>query len=415
MSDESSAYNEDPRKACKYGSKCYQKNPNHHSTYKHPPEIEKNVTKKRIENRFQPYSRETKKDKSDKEEIEEKVTIDPPQKVTDKITDESSVDTSKKIVLPKDIIYYESSDHSVLKELFLVDMPDDFFKFYECLNSDGAIEKTLASVNLELIGPYELLLGKLPKLDDKELYLVHWRFFYDPPEFQAVLKKKDSEYHIGYFRDDPNEKPAFVGSNDSAKDCRITILADNLFGAVFQYLRNAKPGTTPHLAMKFNTIMSKLKKYCENENNFSIDVFNTKKRKAAQVANTLHHAGITAKYDKKTKLGYRPLVETDENLKKIFAKLKDAKTKEAKDEAFSELQPVINYASIAVDEYDFGTALELGIDLFCSGLKELEHNALCNLSTAYSLLDRKTFIKIIEAHLKYRRKGPNMSILAGEM
>lgn len=51
--------------------------------------------------------------------------------------------------------------------------------------------------------------------------------------FQAVLKKKGkSEYHIGYYRDDPSEKPVFLASNDSAKDCLITPIAENIFGAV---------------------------------------------------------------------------------------------------------------------------------------------------------------------------------------
>ena len=27
----------DKRKVCKYGSRCYQKNPDHHKKYKHPP------------------------------------------------------------------------------------------------------------------------------------------------------------------------------------------------------------------------------------------------------------------------------------------------------------------------------------------------------------------------------------------
>lgn len=31
------AYNEDKRTACKYGDKCYQKNPKHLEKFKHPP------------------------------------------------------------------------------------------------------------------------------------------------------------------------------------------------------------------------------------------------------------------------------------------------------------------------------------------------------------------------------------------
>lgn len=48
-----------------------------------------------------------------------------------------------------------------------------------------------------------------------------------------MLKTKgNSEFHIGYYRDSPEEKPVFVGANDSAKDCHITPMADNIFGAV---------------------------------------------------------------------------------------------------------------------------------------------------------------------------------------
>lgn len=34
------AYKDDPRIPCQYGVKCYQKNPQHHSKYKHPPKRE---------------------------------------------------------------------------------------------------------------------------------------------------------------------------------------------------------------------------------------------------------------------------------------------------------------------------------------------------------------------------------------
>lgn len=83
------------------------------------------------------------------------------------------------------------------------------------------------------------------------------------------------------------------------------------------------------------------------------------------------------------------------NLKKIFARLQEATSQADKDKALSELQPVITYASIAVDECDFGTGLEAGIDLFCSGLKELHPSALSSLTSVYSLLNRDAFGKII--------------------
>lgn len=84
------------------------------------------------------------------------------------------------------------------------------------------------------------------------------------------------------------------------------------------------------------------------------------------------------------------------NLKKMFSKLKSAKTQKEKDDVLSDLQPVITYANIAVDECDFGTGLEAGINLFCSGIRELEASALSSLQAAYSLLKRDEFAKILQ-------------------
>lgn len=84
------------------------------------------------------------------------------------------------------------------------------------------------------------------------------------------------------------------------------------------------------------------------------------------------------------------------NLKKLFSKLKLAETQQEKDNILSELQPVITYANIAVDECDFGTGLEVGIDLFCSGIKELQSSALNSLQAAYRLLKRDVFLKILQ-------------------
>ncbi|XP_045533924.1 histone PARylation factor 1-like [Papilio machaon] len=418
MSEEWKSYVNDTRTICKYGAKCYQKNPEHHKTFKHPP---KNVTEKFKNNRggkarMHPYAKNKNPIVKDTEvlRVEPSSSDDknPKEDISVTVTNNEKIDTHKEsspLVKSNETsqLYDKSEDNKLYKELFLVEMPSDFFQFYKCLSDEQSVDKTLASVNLQLIGPYDLLLGKLPMLDDKELYLVHWRFFYDPPEFQAVLKKKGkSEFHIGYYRDDPDSKPEFVASNDSAKDCLIQPLADNIFGAVYNYLQNEK-NASPFLSMPCQKLMEKVKKWA-SDNNFSLDEYDRKKR--SPVTKTLHGAGIVVPFNKKTELGYRPLVESNANLKKMFAKLESSTSQKEKDEVLSQLQPVITYASIAVDECDFGTGLEIGIDLFCSGLKELESNAASSLCTAYSLLKRDAFANIIKVHLKHRRKGPNMSI-----
>ncbi len=63
---------------------------------------------------------------------------------------------------------------------------------------------------------------------------MNWRYYYDVPEFTTVLADPESEFHLGYFRDDPAEMPAFVASSDpSDGGCRLTAAGENLFGAVY--------------------------------------------------------------------------------------------------------------------------------------------------------------------------------------
>lgn len=420
MSEEWQEYVKDPRTVCKYGIKCYQKNPEHHKQYKHPPQLKAN--KKQRHNRLQPYIKAKAQDvtQNSKEEVkniqyEEVVKVDShPSASTTVENDKDNKETSDKthIESGSTVSYYgKDEDHSILKECFLVEMPPDFYKFYECLtNESDSVEKLLDSVNLQLIGPYELFLNKLPKLKDKDLYLIHWRFFYDPPEFQSVLKKKGkSEFHIGYYRDNPTEKPVFLAKNDSAADCIITPISENIFGAVYWFLQKEKK-TSPFISMACQKLMEKVKSWAE-AHSYSLEEFNMKSRLKNVVCRTFHSAGIVVPYDKKTQLGYRKLAESDANMKKMFKKLSDAKSQEEKDKILSELQPVITYASIAMDECDFGTGLEAGIAFFCSGLEELQTSALKNLDIAYSLLQREAFGKIIKVHMRHRRKGPDMSAL----
>lgn len=200
MSEEWDAYVKDPRVICKYGIKCYQKNPEHHKKYKHTPQLKAKAAKIQKNNRFQPYNKakHVNTQLKDTGSIEE--TVEEIKKIKDDVNNQPSGSTNtdtevkeEKLKTPEAIVksdnisfYDKNSEHSILKDCFLVEMPEDFYKFYECLSDDSEdVEQMLSSVNLQLIGPFELFLGKLPKLEDKSLYLIHWRFFYDPPEFQV--------------------------------------------------------------------------------------------------------------------------------------------------------------------------------------------------------------------------------------
>ncbi|CAK1544690.1 unnamed protein product [Leptosia nina] len=418
MSNEWKEYVSDPRTICKYGAKCYQKNPDHHKSYKHPPNL-KAKGKDRQRTRFTPYDK--KPFKADSEDVKpqsqdailDSVTNDDTcaEKLSDSTPSPNNSKEANRLIEDNHDNYYgKETNNNIYKECFQVEMPDDFFKFYECLNEESSsIEHLMASVNLEMIGPFDLLLGKLPKLDNKDLYLVHWRFFYDVPEFQAVLKKKGkSELHIGYFRDNPNDKPVFLAKNDSSKDCIITPVAENIFAAVYWFLQNEK-SSSPFMSIACQKLSEKVKKWGES-NGYKVEEYEKKSRIKIQICKTFHGAGIVVPYNKKTQIGYRKLVESNANIKKMFQKLEEASGEAEKSKVLSEIQPLITYSSIALDECDFGTGLEAGMALFCSGIQELQSSATSLLSSSYTLLKREEFAKIIQVHMKHRRKGPDVAL-----
>lgn len=58
------------------------------------------------------------------------------------------------------------------------------------------------TLNLKLVGPFEILAGAHKTAQNsKPNFHLHWRFFYDPPEFQTILLgNQATQHHIGYYR-----------------------------------------------------------------------------------------------------------------------------------------------------------------------------------------------------------------------
>ena len=64
----------------------------------------------------------------------------------------------------------------------------------------GALNELLG---LNLVGPYDVLSGAYDDIEDSNItsYHLHWRYFYDPPEFLTVIRGDDKTgYHMGYYR-----------------------------------------------------------------------------------------------------------------------------------------------------------------------------------------------------------------------
>lgn len=123
-----------------------------------------------------------------------------------------------------------------IKAKFLVEMPTDFYEFWEFCKKINTNNPSLAlkDIDLLLVGPYDVLADKFCDVEEKtdEDYLIHWRYYHDPPEFQTVLKGDDKTgFHIGYFRDEPQEQPVLMANNSAAKNGIINEMGDNIFAA----------------------------------------------------------------------------------------------------------------------------------------------------------------------------------------
>lgn len=365
---------------CKYGSSCYQKNSDHLQCYRHPspkPTFRKEEPKNEEVDKGFPSKR--------------KKTY------------------NQQIPLSKDL-------SKAIKQLFLVEMPQDFYDFWEFCNTvdEKNPQGVFSDLDLHLVGPFDVLAKKFDGKKRTDNVLCHWRYYYDPPEFQTVIKKDGKDlYHIGYLRDDPKEMPAVVASNSAAHGPKLNLMGDNIFAAIDAEINKSIEKAKNSLREKFEKIKDDMKKFAQSKN-YSLDVRTpkTKTRDKRVVAKTFHGLGIVVPYDKKNDVGYRPLPESDAAIKLLLKKIKEATTEEHRMKGLDDLQDIITNVQFANDECDYGMGLELGIDLFCFGDSIFHNDVLFLLPVAYELLRRPEFSRIIKAHLKDRKTGDNLSVIS---
>lgn len=521
------AYKDDKREACKYGGKCYQKNPAHLSRFKHPPtnkdEVnqngdspkqkntdgkngdalkqkntdgklnggalkqkntdtkkvnelsppkrdirnffgpkveEKNVNGKRMDREeTAPLAKKIKCDStekdtkrsnaisSDEEEEKEPITENGTKNFKHDISSDeeelgqkSPTCESEKNKTHKDDEIGEVSEtfddilppspqniRESIKQKFLVDMPEDFYQLYKFCESLDKSDPCLALsvAQLQLVGPYDVLAANIPKEKTRsaKLFLRHWRFYYDTPEFQTILTKtgdNPSQFHIGYFRDSPSDLPAFVASNSAAEGPKLYQLGDNVFAAIYNHVNGLIKAADPFSRSKLSSLQDKIKAFA-NDNDLSLDSRTDSMRKrdrlklggnieCAKFVPTFHGAGMVVPYDKKTQVGYREIPETTPALKRIFKNLVEAEDAMERDKAFDVLQELVTNVQFANDEGDPGMGLELGIDAFCYGGDILHNTILHLMGVAYDLLDRDHFGKILNAHLAKRSKSSQLNV-----
>lgn len=139
----------------------------------------------------------------------------------------------------------------------------------------------------------------------------------------------------------------FIARTDASKDCEVTIVADNMFNAVLYvldgiiltiymndnnisryYIINTlllPINNTEYSYYLDNEVMPTMfnskeirafKKHLvafANEHNIPLNEFHAKlkARNSRSVCKTFHKAGLVVPFDRKTEVGYRPLIETD--------------------------------------------------------------------------------------------------------
>ncbi|XP_074132596.1 histone PARylation factor 1 isoform X1 [Sminthopsis crassicaudata] len=298
-----------------------------------------------------------------------------------------------------------------VENLYKLSMPEDFYhfwKFCEELDPEKPADALLTNLGLQLVGPFDILSGK-HKVENKSTDLnfnLHWRFYYDPPEFQTIITGDDkTQFHMGYYRDSPDELPVYVGVNEAKINCTIVQNGDNVFAAVKLFLvKKIKEETDKKKTDVLKNIDEKLTEAAKNQG-FSLEQksMSMKQRDKKVVTKTFHSAGLVVPIDKND-VGYRDLPETDANLKIICKMIVEASSDEQRLKAFAPIQEMVTFVQFANDECDYGMGLELGIDLFCYGSQYFHKVIGQLLPLAYKLLKRNLFAEIIEAHLANRSK-----------
>lgn len=71
----------------------------------------------------------------------------------------------------------------------LVIFKSRFYQFLLLAYNVFIFVEAFKECGLTLVGAFDILSGKLKNVNCRELskYLCHWRFYYDPPEFQVYI------------------------------------------------------------------------------------------------------------------------------------------------------------------------------------------------------------------------------------
>ncbi|CAG0919803.1 unnamed protein product [Notodromas monacha] len=403
------------RPACKFGSLCYRKNEQHFKDFYHPSEKGKKIAAPKAEEKekvqaepklvlmphIEPAAHEISGSESDSSSGEDQPLSKRPRKDSGVLEVEDSMPEeqpkTEETDLDEDELKVSKDPKTAIKEMFLVEMTDDFSSFWDFLNETDHGSDVFKMAGLHLVGPFEVMAGKFEGTYSRKKLLRHWRFYYDPPEFQVTfLVEERTGWHMGYWRDDPGQKPAFVAENDALKDGTFKRSEANIFGAISLKLTKVAMELDPFKKPKIDSFLKAMKTYAEKRNiPLKTDFPKNPAKRRGSIADPFHGLGLVVPYNAKTELGYREIPETTRGLKKLFARAVTCDD-EDRNAAMEPIDELVTNVQFANDEGDPGMGLELGLNAFTFGGNKLHGICKSVLGIAYMLLGRHEFKAILE-------------------
>jgi hypothetical protein len=128
-----------------------------------------------------------------------------------------------------------SKRRQLLRDRYGFDFPDDLFRFWEFANRLRPLEPLSAfqdTLTITLVGAFEVLAGRFDGRRTRYSQLLHWRYYFDPPEFFTVLVGHTDGPHWGYFLDDPPAGPGCIAHYYADEPSEMTASGNNLFEAL---------------------------------------------------------------------------------------------------------------------------------------------------------------------------------------
>ncbi|EYC44263.1 hypothetical protein Y032_0466g1959 [Ancylostoma ceylanicum] len=276
----------------------------------------------------------------------------------------------------------------------------DFFAHAKCLCRDDPCASFGKLASCRLVGLFDALSGRLCEMDERELYKpsascshydsdnqlrLHYRYATDLPEMQTVIVCNIGRYCL--WRDVPNSEEGWI----------VYVPNDDRFPKI-ELIGNCMEHAIVHLAGKSDmdpreflpepadvaAVKQQMKSACALRN----------KKKLGKAPNG---AGIWVEVV--NDVGYRPISEDAAKIRKTLDLICDTDDNSLRQKKMQWLMEIVTFAQIANDECDFGMGLELGHWLFLANHQLLDKVAYRVLSTAYTLLGRVEYKKVLDAQM----------------